>query len=103
MVNCCDINNGGDEEGFANTRIKQFAGVGFLGAWLLEFFGCVNGEVSQYAICARAFESKQTFHHHFIVIEPTVLRSGFEHGVFTRDLVGKGGHLEFVFDATHYI
>ena len=35
------------------------------------------------------------------MVEPAVLRCGFEHGVFARDLVGKGGHAKLVFHAAH--
>jgi hypothetical protein len=33
-----------------------------------EFFGGIDGEVSEDAIGTRAFESQQTFHHDSIVI-----------------------------------
>ena len=35
------------------------------------------------------------------MVKPAIERGGFEHGVFTADLVGEGGHAEFIFDAAH--
>jgi hypothetical protein len=44
--------------------------------------GRIARKVGQYAIGASAFEGQQAFHHHRIVVEPAVLRGGFEHGIF---------------------
>jgi hypothetical protein len=60
-----------------------------------------SGEVGQHAIGAGALEGQQAFHHHRVVVEPAVLRGGLEHGVLAADLVGEGGHAEFVLHAAH--
>src|SRR5690606_13576435 len=51
-------------------------------------------EVGQHPVGARALEREQAFHHHEVVVQPTVGGRALEHRVFARDLVGEGGDLE---------
>ena len=37
------------------------------------------------------------------MVQPAVLRSGFEHCVLTTDLVGKGRYFELVLDAAYHV
>ena len=59
--------------------------------------GCIYGKIGYGQIGTGPFDGSQDFHHHPLLINPSVSRRRLDHGIFAAHIVGRSRHTEALF------